>query len=172
MMNNPTIVYIHGFASAGSGDKARFLQTHFLGSHVKVISPDLPPDPAKAIAILEGIVEAVPQDGRIVVIGTSLGGFYSPYLSGVYGIPVFAINPLVDVAPIARHIGTNTNLSTGEQFEFTMRHVDEPYQPTEQGSPTCKRTDQDRCAGRSAHCPDAEEQRGIQRCPTFVVAHR
>jgi len=118
------IIYIHGFASIGNGEKSKFLQRYYEGTVTRVFAPDLPPNPTMAVETLIDLVKGLDKEEKVVAIGTSLGGFYSLYLNARLGIPAFAINPLVYASAIRRHIGTNKNLYTGETFEFKPEYVD------------------------------------------------
>ena len=86
------ILYIHGFRSRGNGKKTKALQAYF--PNEKVISPSLTTNTFKDIQTLKDIIKAAVIKGeRIIVIGTSLGGFYAYYLSRAYCIPCVLINP-------------------------------------------------------------------------------
>lgn len=115
-MSNPTVLYVHGFASAGGGKKATFMDYVFSDTGIEFLSPTLPYEPEKAMAMLTAMVK---ERSPIVVIGTSLGGFYCLALNALHKVPAFAINPVINVSVMARHIGENTNLSTGEVFIYT-----------------------------------------------------
>ena len=78
--------------------------------------------PNEAIAQAEKILRE--QDAPLTVVGSSLGGYYATYLAEKYELRAALINPAV-VAPnsLAEYIGTQTNLYTGESFEFTAAHI-------------------------------------------------
>lgn len=109
-------LYIHGFASTGNAFKGKVLGNYF--GREKVISPTLPVDPVKAMAILEQIV-AENSDNELVLVGSSLGGFYSIYLSEKYGLKAVLINPVIDWSVMKHVVGVNKNWQTGEEFEFS-----------------------------------------------------
>jgi hypothetical protein len=75
------IVYIHGFASSSQSKKVQALKERF-GS--AIISFDLHHEPKKAIEQLEKFIQSKIKNCNITLIGSSLGGFYSLYLSGKY----------------------------------------------------------------------------------------
>ncbi|ACO04003.1 MAG TPA: esterase [Persephonella sp.] len=113
-------LYIHGFNSAGYGDKVNHLREAF-GSE-NVISINLPYDPEKAVELLEYLVRNLREE-PLILVGTSLGGFYALYLSYKYGNRSVLINPAVDAHIILRsEIGHHKNYKTDEEYEFTEKH--------------------------------------------------
>lgn len=123
MKGRLNILYAHGFASTGGGEKATYLREFYRGKNVNIISPTLSPDPAKAIYSLGSILADIPNDEWIVGIGNSLGGFYMLCVNMDWAIPVFAINPVIDPSTLRKHIGANKNLVTGEIFDFREEYV-------------------------------------------------
>lgn len=89
------IIYCHGFGSSGQATKARILREQLRDK--KVVAPDLPLEPFKAIEIL--IRNSQPQTEekpKILLVGSSLGGFYALHLHQEYGFPAILLNPTVD----------------------------------------------------------------------------
>lgn len=84
------ILYIHGFASCGLGNKSRLLQQYF--GHGKVLTPDLSHEPLTAVAQLETILSQ--HDIRLLV-GSSLGGYLATWLKRRHDIPAVLINPAI-----------------------------------------------------------------------------
>lgn len=131
------IIYVHGFNSGGNTEKVRILRTQF----DDVVAPDLPHTPGAAIALLADLIEASADD-NIVLVGSSLGGFYAHYLSKEYGLKCVLINPSINpVETLKRHIGHHTNYVTGVEYDFTEADVyqtakfyvdpaDDPVMPT------------------------------------------
>ena len=63
---------------------------------------------------------------RIVVIGSSLGGFYANYLAEKYACKVVALNPAVRAArELAPHVGMMTAYDSDEPFDFRPEYIDE-----------------------------------------------
>ncbi|RUM60683.1 MAG: esterase, partial [Persephonella sp.] len=88
------VMYIHGFNSAGYGNKINKLKEAF--GDENVIALTLPYNPAKAIKLLEFLIEAIREKDNLILVGTSLGGFYGLYLGAKYKIPSVLINPSTD----------------------------------------------------------------------------
>jgi len=86
------VLYIHGFASAGSTGSATQMRNHLYPKGVQVISPDVPVDPLAAISFLKALVERK-QPGLIVA--TSMGALYAEQLKG---IPRILVNPSFHMA--------------------------------------------------------------------------
>lgn len=82
----------------------------------------LPASPEAAVAL----VEAAISSGELppTLVGSSLGGYYATYLAERHGLRAALINPAV-LAPLTLgdYVGPQTNLYTGEVFEFTDAHV-------------------------------------------------
>ena len=121
----PAIVYLHGFCSSPSSTKARLLAAALdsRGIGDRLFCPALSPVPVDAIAQVEAIVAA--QRGRpLTLVGSSLGGYYATWLAEKHELRAVLINPAVvcSLDP-EMFIGTQTNLYSGESFEFTSEHV-------------------------------------------------
>lgn len=84
-MSDKKIIYIHGFATAGEGEKVSLIRK---GVDCSVISPTLEFDPQKTILELEENI-----DNNTILIGTSLGGFYAWYLAYKHNINAILVNP-------------------------------------------------------------------------------
>jgi predicted esterase YcpF (UPF0227 family) len=127
MTSKPIILYLHGFLSSPQSAKAqrtrRYCEQQGLGEQVLI--PHMGHGPAQTIAELRSIIDS--QGSRnIVLIGSSLGGFYATYLAEEYGFPAALINPAVK--PFERweeHLGEHQNYYSGEIHIVTQEHVDE-----------------------------------------------
>lgn len=123
------IIYLHGFNSSPDSQKAQAVSRYFAEAFadkieiLDLIIPVLPYDPKDAIALLEGLIEEV---DRCVLIGSSLGGYYSIYLAEKYQLKAILINPAVSFDKKASEgfLGFHTNDYTGEEFELNGKHMD------------------------------------------------
>jgi hypothetical protein len=117
------ILYLHGFTSGPRSFKAMALQAHLhrrgLGDRFRC--PQLPPSPAAAIALAEGLLTR-----STTLVGSSLGGYYATWLAAKHDLRAVLVNPAV-VAHLSLEpfLGKQQNLYTGETFEFTRAHIDE-----------------------------------------------
>ena len=90
-----TILYVHGFASAGSSGTATHLRNMLYEHGVEVISPDVPVMPTEALSLLKQMVAELQPE---LIIGTSMGGLYTEQM---YGTPRIMVNPSFHMA---RHL--------------------------------------------------------------------
>lgn len=97
------ILYIHGFGSNGKGLKAQLFREHYDGTST-YLAPSLSYIPDLAIATLEEIIETFVPAEPVCLIGSSLGGFYSMYLSQKYGLPAVLINPAADPVALSKSL--------------------------------------------------------------------
>lgn len=116
-----SILYIHGFASCGAGNKVHALQKQF--GEANVISPHLSPEPRQALAQLEEIISSHQVE---LLVGSSLGGYYAEYLQGRFKIPAVLVNPSTrPFNTLKKYTGINKNWCTGEEFEWKDEYVDQ-----------------------------------------------
>ncbi|QDF95849.1 esterase [Azoarcus sp. DD4] len=125
------IIYLHGFRSAPASVKAQALRARMAerGLSESFWCEQLPVSPQAAIALVEAqIAHALAQPGQPAptLVGSSLGGYYATWLAERHGLRAVLVNPAV-VAPLSleAYIGQQTNLYTGERFDFTQQHIDE-----------------------------------------------
>lgn len=90
-----SVLYIHGFASAGSSGTATHLRNMLYEHGVEVISPDVPVMPTEALSLLKQMVAELQPE---LIIGTSMGGLYTELM---YGTPRIMVNPSFHMA---RHL--------------------------------------------------------------------
>ncbi len=117
-----TLIYLHGFASDGGGWKAAALQQFF--PQARVLSPDLPADPAAVVELLHQLASATHDD--CYWFGTSLGGFYAYYASSVFQQPAFLFNPSLrpDETLRPRGIGHWKTFQQQRDYVFQADYLD------------------------------------------------
>jgi predicted esterase YcpF (UPF0227 family) len=116
------LIYIHGFKSSGESDKSRMLKQAFPNATVE--APTLSPRPATAISQIESIIKRNPSN--TILVGTSLGGFYSLYLASKFDIPAFIINPSLEPnVTLISKVGTHTRYGSDEEYDFKLPYIDE-----------------------------------------------
>lgn len=104
------VLYLHGFRSSPQSIKAQLLGQRVQSHHPGVIwiCPSLPASPRAAMDLLLAQVVDWPRD-NMVVIGSSLGGFYARVLSHQLGCRSAMLNPAAHPArDLKRHIGEHT----------------------------------------------------------------
>ena len=80
-MKKKVIIYLHGFRSSPESIKATFLRQFCSTQHIDFV-PSFDVSPKKAIAQAITIVKNMMDDHnlQIILIGSSLGGFYATYV--------------------------------------------------------------------------------------------
>lgn len=137
-IDSPTLIYIHGFNSSPDSFKARWLRQCFdaAGLPQRLRVPSLPPEPARAMALLEAELAAA---GPVALVGSSLGGFYATWLAAHHDVKAVLINPAVRPWRLFQNLrGELANYHTGECYEYDpewtrqLRFYDVPAIPRPQ----------------------------------------
>ena len=119
------VLYIHGFASAGSTGSATQLRNHFYPKGVQVLSPDVPVEPLRAIAFLRNyVVEHQPD----LVVATSMGAMYAEQLRGIKRIlvnPSFHMAKLLTFRGMGRQEFRNKREDGAKDFKVDKQMIAE-----------------------------------------------
>ncbi|MBU3628275.1 YqiA/YcfP family alpha/beta fold hydrolase [Polynucleobacter sp. AP-Reno-20A-A9] len=129
-MPSTLVVYLHGFRSSPRSSKAVLT-----GEAVKALStpddpiewycPQLLPSPKASMDMVVKCIEASTHD-HLVVIGSSLGGYYANYLAEKFACKAIALNPAVRAPKeLASHVGMLTSYDTDEPYDFRPEYIDE-----------------------------------------------
>jgi len=129
-MTRTLLVYLHGFRSSPNSSKAVMTK-----EAVRAISskdnpyewycPQLLASPKES---MEMVIKHIEQSHaeRIVIIGSSLGGFYTNYLAEKYQCKGVALNPAVYAArELEPHVGMMTAYDSDEPFDFKAEYIDQ-----------------------------------------------
>ncbi|MCF6298596.1 MAG: hypothetical protein L3J01_01810 [Thiomicrorhabdus sp.] len=143
-MQLPICVYLHGFLSSGKSQKGRWFaeqmaqENHLDSSALKEggekmttfqkwLTPTYPlASPQASIAAIEKLIVPLLKTPEIplLLIGSSMGGFYAQYLGQKYGLPYVMINPALNPIPIfEQHLGRHKNTVTGESFCIDLAYI-------------------------------------------------
>lgn len=116
------VLYIHGFNSAGYGDKCNALRAEFGTGNV--VNPTLPYAPAAAMEVLDWLVSRL-NDEHFFILGSSLGGFYALNLALRYPVKTVLVNPaLMQVSTgLAYAKEIQHNCRTDEDFSFSEADI-------------------------------------------------
>jgi predicted esterase YcpF (UPF0227 family) len=120
-----TILYLHGFISSPASRKAVMLGDYLRGRahEVEYLVPELHHLPERAIAQVHSLCVAR-SPGDLLLVGSSLGGFYATVAAELTGCRAVVINPAVHPQNhFGRYLGPQRNLHTGERFDLTRDHV-------------------------------------------------
>ena len=119
------VLYIHGFASAGSTGSATQLRNHLYPKGVQVLSPDVPVEPLRAIAFLRDyVVEHQPD----LVVATSMGAMYAEQLRGIKRIlvnPSFHMAKLLTFRGMGRQEFRNKREDGAKDFKVDKQMIAE-----------------------------------------------
>lgn len=128
------ILYLHGFRSSPQSFKAQLLGQALAERHLasQWYAPQLPASPARAMAMAhqiiehQGIARGLQPERDLVVIGSSLGGYYATCLAEDWGCRAIVLNPVVYAArDLATQVGEHTHYHSSEPFHFLPEYVDE-----------------------------------------------
>ncbi len=129
-MQSTLLVYLHGFRSSPRSSKAvmtgKAIEALSLGGMcIEWYCPQLLASPKKSMEMVTQFIDQSHAD-RIIIIGSSLGGFYANYLAEKYACKAVALNPAVR-APreLAPHVGMMTAYDSDEPFDFRPEYIDE-----------------------------------------------
>jgi predicted esterase YcpF (UPF0227 family) len=129
-MAKTLLVYLHGFRSSPRSSKAvmtreavKDLSTE--ENPIEWYCPQLLASPKESMDMVTARIDISNAD-RVVVIGSSLGGFYANYLAEKYGCKAVALNPAIRAArELAPHVGMMTAYDSDEPFDFRQEYIDE-----------------------------------------------
>lgn len=121
-------LYLHGFLSSPQSRKAQQLVSYF--SHLpqaELVIPTLPFAPEDAIDVAEQALIKLQQNyQRVLIIGSSLGGFYATYLSQKHAVPAALVNPAVRPFELfADYLGPQQHFYDGNTYELTHAHIEQ-----------------------------------------------
>lgn len=129
-MSTTLLVYLHGFRSSPRSSKAvkTGLAVKALSSKENPIEwycPQLHASPKQSMDMVTNYIDQSGAD-KIVIIGSSLGGFYTNYLAEKYACKAIVLNPAVRAArELAPHVGMLTSYDNDEPFDFRSEYIDE-----------------------------------------------
>ena len=119
------IIYIHGFGSSGEASKAKMLRAYCQEDKIRFIAPSLPTIPDLAIKTLSELIESYQDHEPVYLMGSSLGGYYSLYLSDKYNLKAVLINPAINAPEtLKRAIGHGVSYYDNSTYEWNESHLD------------------------------------------------
>ena len=126
MSPTATLLYLHGFLSSPQSKKAQVTQQYCQRTQCveQMVTPELAWGPAAAMAQLRAIMASL--EGNVILIGSSLGGYYATYLAAQYSVPAALVNPAV--RPFDRwenYLGEHKNFYSDAVHQVTREHIAE-----------------------------------------------
>jgi len=127
------ILYLHGFRSSPQSAKASLVARaiHAAGRGDDWRCPQLPPSPRRAYELANYLIEQQVAKGMdpqndLVILGSSLGGYYATCLTEAWQCRAVLFNPVVYAArDLATQVGEHTMWNSDERFHFLPEYVDE-----------------------------------------------
>jgi predicted esterase YcpF (UPF0227 family) len=127
-MTTTHLLYLHGFGSSPSSNKARLMAATVALRHPRVVwaCPALNASPTQAMADVLQMIADWPKT-KMAVVGSSLGGFYATWLAECLGCKAVLLNPAVHPArDLTAYIGQNKFWHDPQQsFLFDPTYVGE-----------------------------------------------
>lgn len=129
-MASTLLVYLHGFRSSPRSSKAVMTAEAIRNvsnpsNPIEWYCPQLLASPKESMEMVIKHINASSAD-RLVVVGSSLGGFYTNYLAEKYACKAIALNPAVRAArELAPHVGMMTAYDSDEPFDFRPEYINE-----------------------------------------------
>ncbi|MBQ6926257.1 MAG: hypothetical protein IJQ73_16595 [Kiritimatiellae bacterium] len=122
------ILYLHGFASSGASGTVGLLRHELWEKaapdrRVTIVAPDIPLDPLVALPMLEELAYDEMPD---LIIGTSMGGWYTQMLHGFTRIcvnPSFWLSKKYDILFVGKHKWMNRRKDGETEFHVTKELV-------------------------------------------------
>ncbi len=131
------ILYLHGFLSSPLSTKVMQLR-HGAGDAFEVIAPDLNMTPGEVDALLDNLVRdhQATSSESLVVVGSSLGGFYAARLATKFGLRCVLLNPCFNPWGFVKaHTGVQTIFGTDRTLDVRPTFVDDLQKLAENVSP-------------------------------------
>ena len=115
------IIYLHGFQSSALSIKGQQIKDYCQQQgNVQVHLPDLNMPPEQTMAHLAAMIENLDQ---VVLVGSSLGGFYATQLVAKYGVPAVLINPAMRPWQLFRDLFGSDQIPYVVNAEWTLDHT-------------------------------------------------
>lgn len=127
MSNTPHLIYLHGFLSSPQSVKAQQTAAFWdqAGLENAYTFPLMNGGPAETISQLCKLVEQH-QDKNLMLMGSSLGGYYATYLAEKFCLPAVLINPAIKPYELwESHLGEHRNYYNDEIHTVTREHIAE-----------------------------------------------
>jgi len=114
------IIFIHGYGTSGKGGNAALLQSRFGKDEVYV--PALKHKPLQDMQdISNKILDCFFEGEKVILVGSSLGGFYARILAAQFGVSAALINPAYTPSKGLTDYGTFTKFDCDEKFKWTKQ---------------------------------------------------
>jgi len=123
------IVYVHGLDSDANSNKGLLLEQYCQENYHdnKVYRPDLNQSPEQVFSYLTKLVDELSQEAKTVLIGSSLGGYFSTLVSNRTGCGALLLNPSIQphvtLQRFNNHNSNETLYTTSGGWAITRNHL-------------------------------------------------
>jgi predicted esterase YcpF (UPF0227 family) len=128
MSKRINILYLHGFNSSPQSMKAQITKSYFYENfpNIPFFCPQLATSPEAVIEQLTSLIASKNDEENLwCFIGSSLGGYFSTYLSEHYQGKAVLINPAVKPFELlADYVGEQTNPYTEEVYSIEQHFIE------------------------------------------------
>ncbi len=106
------IVYVHGLDSDANSMKGLLLESYCQDNfpNIEVHRPDLNQAPEQVFSYLTDLVTELSKDAKTVLIGSSLGGYFSTLVSNHTGCGALLLNPSTQPHVTLQRFSNQSNL--------------------------------------------------------------
>lgn len=129
MSDKPSLlIYLHGFNSSPLSQKAQIMVQYCqqYRPDIQVVVPQLPSFPAAAAETIKNVFAQYSSEYQIGVVGSSLGGYFSVWVSSLFHCRAVVVNPAVKPYELlADYLGEQENPYTNEHYVLEEKHIDE-----------------------------------------------
>jgi len=129
-MNDCIGIYLHGFLSSAKSEKGLWLVNKNTETKLtlfdEIITISYPnKSVAESVMVIEAeIKKQLKKNKKVVLLGSSLGGFYAQYFAQIYQLPYIMINPALNLLPVFKvNLGLHTNPTTGEVVNINQSYI-------------------------------------------------
>ena len=122
-MNTDVVIYLHGFNSGSNSNTVALLKAAFDG-RAEIVSTDYDSyRPEQAATYLSDVIARY-FGQNLVLVGTSLGGFWAVHFATQLNLRCVAVNPCTQpTEALQQFVGLNQNFSDGQQYLLTEEMV-------------------------------------------------
>jgi len=121
------IIYLHGFRSSPQSRKALQVRAALQqrGRAGDYVCPQLPASPRAAAELIEPMA-ATEDPARLVLIGSSLGGYYATWLAERTGCRAVLLNPAIrPYEDLRAHLGVQPVFFSDAQIDMRPEYLNE-----------------------------------------------
>ena len=126
------LIYIHGLDSDANSTKGMLLEKYCQRHHpdINVLRPDLNKSPAQVYEQLLSLIEGLNNSKDVqtesfntILIGSSLGGYFSTLISNQIGCSALLLNPSTQPHITLQRFANESKLSSGDKYKLSDSYV-------------------------------------------------